>query len=192
MSGQPPGLRQTSEPSDGTLLTDIGRGNLDAFATLYDRHAGYVLALSIRVLRERQDAEDVVQEVFWQLWTGQSRYDPVRGRFTTWLFTVARNRSIDRLRRRGRAGQGDGDALPEASMDNDPEIDASQAERRRMVSDALEQLSTNQRQAVELCFFQGLSHREASDRLQSPLGTVKSRIRSALMTLERLLEPLKE
>ena len=180
--------RETQSPSDGDLLAQIDARDVDALETLYDRYSGYVLALSWRVLRERQEAEEVVQDVFWQLWEGRIRYEPARGRFATWLYTVARNRSIDRLRRRRVAGHNvvGGDVqLPQA--DSNPEADVGLAQRRSAVREALRQLPDDQRQALELCFYDGLSHREASDQLQLPLGTVKSRIRAALTRLKNSL-----
>ena len=184
--------QESRDPSDGELLARVVDHDVEALEALYDRYSGYVLALSWRVLRERQDAEEVVQDIFWQLWKGQIRYDPARGRFATWLYTVARNRSIDRVRRRGVAGRVAGaEPLPEVQAEGDPESEANRAEWRSAVRQALRQLPTEQRQALELCFYDGLSHREASDRLQSPLGTVKSRIRAALMTLKDSLETLR-
>ncbi len=183
---------ESRDPSDGELLARLEASDVDALETLYDRYAGYVLSLSWRVLREREEAEEVVQDVFWQLWKGHIRYDPARGRFATWLYTVARNRSIDRVRRRGVAGRvANPEHLPEAHAEGDPETAANRAQRRVAVHEALRQLPDNQRQALELCFYDGLSHREVSERLQSPLGTVKSRIRAALTTLKDSLETLR-
>ncbi len=181
-----------ADPTDGDLLARLNAQDVEALETLYDRYSGYVLALSWRVLRERQEAEEVVQDVFWQLWKGHIRYEPARGRFATWLYTIARNRSIDRVRRRGVAGRATrtGD-LPEPRSDSDPETETDRAERRSAVRQALRQLPDDQRRALELCFYDGLSHREASERLQSPLGTVKSRIRAALISLKGSLETLR-
>ena len=180
------------DPPDGELLARLGANDVDALEALYDRYSSYVLALSWRVLRERQEAEEVVQDIFWQLWKGQIRYDPARGRFSTWLYTVARNRSIDRVRRRSVAGRvAAAEGIPELQAEGDPESEAERTERQAAVRHAPRQLPDEQRQALELCFFDGLSHREASDRLQSPLGTVKSRIRAALMTLKDSLETLR-
>ena len=178
-----------SSEADGDLLARLATADVDALEALYDRYSGYVLALSWRVLGERHEAEEVVQDIFWQLWSGKIRYDPARGRFATWLYTVTRNRSIDRVRRLNVAGRGStGEPLPEIHADADPEDEAGQAERRSAVREALRQLPDEQRQALELCFYEGLSHREASEQLRSPLGTVKSRIRAALMSLQRTLE----
>lgn len=179
-------------PSDGELLARLRTRDVEALELLYDRYAGYVLALSLRVVRERQEAEEVVQDVFWQLWKGQIRYEPARGRFATWLYTVARNRSIDRVRRqRVTERVVDADRVPELAAGSDPESEAHRSEQQTIVRTALRQLSDDQRQALELCFYDGLSHREASERLQSPLGTVKSRIRSALVRLQASLETLR-
>ena len=179
------------DPLDGELLARLDSGDVDALEALYDRYAGYVLALAWRVLRERGEAEEVVQDVFWQLWQGRIRYEPARGRFATWLYAMTRNRSIDRLRRRSVGGRwvGEGD-FPVLQADSNPETDAARAQRRSAVREALRELPGEQRQALELCFYDGLSHREVSERLQSPLGTVKSRIRAALARLKNSLESL--
>ena len=178
--------------SDGDLLVRVGAHDVTALDALYDRYAGYVYALSWRVLREPRDAEEVVQDIFWQLWEGRIRYDPTRGRFSTWLQTVARNRSIDRRRRRQVAERGAvrQEDAPEPHHHQTPETDAQHADRRQAVQQALSQLSDDQQQALELCFYDGLSHREVAVRLDAPLGTVKSRIRAALARLKTALGPL--
>ena len=178
---------------DGDLLARLASQDVEALETLYDRYSRYVYALSWQVLRERRDAEEVVQDVFWQLWTGTIRHEPSRGRFATWLYAMARNRSIDRLRRRNVAGRSPqtAEVVPEPRDDEDPETQVSEAQRRLVVRQALEQLSDDQRRALELSFYEGLSHREVAERLSAPLGTVKSRIRTALTRLKTSLEVLR-
>ena len=183
---------ETPSVSDGDLLGRVSAHDVNALDALYDRYAANVYAVSCRILREPRDAEEVVQDIFWQRWQGRIRYDPTRGRFSTWLHTVTRNRSIDRLRRRQVATRGAmrQEDAPEPHHDETPETDAQQSDQREAVRRALSQLSRDQRKALELCFYDGLSHREVADRLEAPLGTVKSRIRAALARLKTELGSL--
>ena len=159
---------------------------------LYDRYSGFVYALALRVLGRAEEAEEVVQDVFWQLWKSQIRYDPHQGRFSTWLFVITRNRSLDRLRSKRRRPFAE--PLPtdagELVAPGDPERSASIAERRRHVLSALGQLPSEQRLALELSFYQGLTHREIAERLGEPLGTIKSRIKMAIDKLRLNLRRL--
>ena len=123
-----------------------------------------------------------MQDVFWQLWKSKIRYDPNQGRFSTWLFVITRNRSLDRLRSKRRRPLAE--PLPmnagEPVAAGDPEESASISERRRHVLSALGRLPSEQRQALELSFYQGFTHREIAERLGEPLGTIKSRIKMAM------------
>lgn len=175
-----------SNLSDGELLSRLHSGEISSLETLYDRYGGYVHALALRVLGSVEEAEEVVQDVFWQLWKTKLRYDPAQGRFSTWLFVITRSRSLDRLRskrRRPRTEPLPVDSSGPLASDN-PEESAFIAERRGHVLTALGQLPSAQRQALELSFYQGMTHREIAERLDEPLGTVKSRIKMAMDKLK--------
>ena len=135
------------------------------------------------------EAEEVVQDVFWQLWKGRVRYDARRGRLRTWLFSIARNRALDRLRRRRPAESDDPDvALAKVAAPDDPELDARSRERYGRVQAALGSLGSAQRKAIELAFYGGLSHSEIASQTGEPLGTVKSRIKRGMARLRVALD----
>lgn len=173
---------------DGDLLLRLHAQEVEALEVLYDRYCGYVRAIALRSTGSPEEADEVVQDVFWQLWKSGIRYDPGRGRFSTWLFAITRSRCIDRLRSRRRDS-----SLEPLSLDlaesgrRNPEEDAALAERQRVVLDALQQLPVPQRQALELGFYQGMTHREIAARLGEPLGTVKSRIKMGMDKLKQSL-----
>ena len=181
--------RPSATASDGELLRRLEARECDALDALYARYSAYVMGVALRILGAREEAEEVVQDVFWQLWRATLRYDPVRGRFSTWLFSVARNRSIDRLRSRPRAaGRADAAQLEGILAAADQEADAVLIERQKEVRAQLELLPGDQRRAIELAFFAGLSHAEIATRSGEALGTVKSRIRRGLLRLRERLE----
>ena len=176
--------------SDQQALERMARGDADALADLYDRHAARVYSLALRIVRDAGDAEDVVQEVFAQAWRQASRYTASRGAVTAWLLTLARSRAIDRLRaRRARPEAQGADTAATELADLAPPVDWQylSAEQIRLVRAALEQLPFLQRVAIELAYFDGLTHVEIAARLEEPLGTVKTRIRSALTKLRESL-----
>lgn len=169
----------------------VAEGDPGALAALHDRHGAAVFALCLRMLRSAEEAEEVLEDVFWHLWRHAGRYDPARGSVIVYLVTLARSRSLDRLRareRRVRLRSQVGDAtLGENSVGagggSTPFRDALANEYRARVRRALAELPAEQREAVELAFLEGLTHLEISARLGQPLGTVKTRIRSALLRL---------
>jgi RNA polymerase sigma-70 factor, ECF subfamily len=169
--------------SDATLAAGLDARDPAALAAFYDRYAGYVLAVALRVLRDRSEAEEAVQDTFWHIWNGRVRYDPVRGKFRTWVYMVARSRALDRLRRRAPAS----DALPARELVSaaaGPEDAALQQGVLRLLG----RLTRDQRDALVLAFYEGLSHQEIAERLGEPVGTVKSRIRRGLLELRAALE----
>ena len=176
---------------DYTLLRAIAESrDPSALKTLYDRHAGLVFTLCHGVLRDRADAEELLVDIFWELWDKADRYDESRGSPLTYLTTLARSRAIDRLRtRRARAGAG-GPPVALASDDRnvppvaDNPIDRmAGAERRASVRAAMAQLEPVQRQAIECAYYDGLSHSEIAAKLDKPLGSVKTWIRQGLIRL---------
>jgi RNA polymerase sigma-70 factor (ECF subfamily) len=194
----PPPVQQPSR-EDGELMRRIRRGDARAFEQLYQRHGGAVLALCLRILRDRAEAEDVLEEVFWELWQRRDRYDAERSAPFSYLMTMSRSRALDRLRfRRRREGVWQGlpaaERLPIAGEPPaaDPYEDALAAEHRVAIDGALGELPPASRIAVELNFFEGLSHREIADRLGEPLGTVKTRIRQGLLALRKTLRALRD
>lgn len=169
------------------------RGDADALAELYDRHARPVYSLALRIVQDQSDAEDLVQDVFTQAWRQASRFDASRGSVAAWLLTMTRSRAIDRLRaRRVRPDRGiDVQPSPEiADASSTADQQLLSAEQVARVRSALDALPLLQRVAIELAYYEGLTHTEIADRLEQPLGTVKTRIRLALMKLREALAGL--
>ncbi|TCJ19811.1 sigma-70 family RNA polymerase sigma factor [Rubrobacter taiwanensis] len=178
--------------SDEELLGRIVEGEGDALEALYDRHAGLVFSLARRITGDREAAEEVVQDTFLTVWRQAASYSPSRGRPYSWLVRIARNRSIDELRRmdsRERRQRRSREVLD--AYTPDPALkaveDAREAELRRLVSEALQDLPEPQREVVELSYFRGWSQVEISRRTGLPLGTVKTRMRLALSKLRNAL-----
>ncbi len=174
------------------------RGDQSAMSTLYDRYAPGVLGLALRITRERADAEDVVVDTFAQVWRDAARFESGRGSVAAWLATIARSRALDLLRARGRRHKLDDAAGSEVSTTPPAMGTATPSpmsalladERSRRVQDALATLPPPQRAALELAYFEGLSQSEIAERLDEPLGTVKTRMRLGLRRLRELLGQL--
>lgn len=182
-----------AQQEDRALLEAVACRDQEAFEQLYERYHVMVYHLAYKILRNREEAEEVVSEVFWQVWREATRYNVQRGSATAWIVTLARSRAIDALRaQRGRAIPGNEAptfSLP-SGQGNEPEGVVNLVQRALFVRQALEGLSPEQRTALELSFFGGLSHAEIAERLAEPLGTVKTRIRSAMLKLRERLRPL--
>jgi RNA polymerase sigma-70 factor, ECF subfamily len=179
----------TPDDAEG-LITRIASGDRDAFSRFYDAFAGTALGLIRRVLRDPSAAEDVLQEVFWQVWQEASRYDPRRGSPAAWVLMRARARAIDRLRSIRRREQTFVMPVNEAVARQDDgggTSAAMAAEGRRVVEHALAGLPEAQRRVIELAFFEGLTQSEIAARLGEPLGTVKTRARLGLERLRTAL-----
>ena len=176
------------------LIRRIQAHDQQAFGLLYDRLAPLVHALIQRIVGDTTEAEEVLMETFWQVWHGAASYDPLRGTVEGWIITMARSRALDCLRRRRRPGTPTTSApeTPQDALawpDATPEAAVLQDERARAVTAALATLPEEQRLAIELAYYQGLSHREIAQRLAQPLGTIKTRLRLGLTRLRNALQP---
>lgn len=172
----------------------VAQGSTDAFAALYDRHSGIVLGLLTRMLGADGTAEEVLQETFLQAWEQASRYDGSKADPRGWLLMMARSRALDRIRSRSSRENRDQKATEEGvlartiTQPRAPDRLADE-ERSRRIQAALENLPPEQRSAIELAFFEGMTHTEVAETLQAPLGTVKSRILLGMRKLRPLLTP---
>jgi len=174
-------------PSDAALLARVANADRDAFEVLYRRYVRSFFGLALRRLRDRAQAEDVTQEAFTAVWRSAESYRPERGSAGGWLYTVARNAIVDRMRRNSRVDMSS--ELPEvASPESGPDEQAEEAYRAWRVHRALEELNPNEREVIELAYWSGLSQSEVANFLGQPLGTVKTRTRSALARLADVLE----
>ena len=193
MSGAVTGPPERPQPSDEDLMHRVAAGDSDALALLFNRYSGTVYSLAYRMLNDREGAEELLNEAFVRVWRQAPSFDARRGKFSTWLMSVARNLGIDQLRsRRARPQRADPISADDTELDLpddrvDVEADVWNAERRRLIRQALQELPPPQRQALELAYFEGLTQSEISSRLGDPLGTTKTRIRLGLQKLRDLL-----
>ena len=184
------------------LLARTSLGDRAAFATLYERTSSHLFAVVLRIHRDRAQAEDILQEVYVNVWRAASSFDAAQSQPLTWLTSIARNRAIDGLRRaqtqpqlrtlgpsvEGRDAEDD-DVYDTVADDAPGPLELlSRAAESRSLAACMDKLSALQRQSVALAFFQGLSHAEVAEQLKQPLGTVKSWVRRALMTLKSCLQ----
>jgi len=177
-----------AQVTDVNLLHAIARRDEAALGSLYDRYRLILFGLLVRILSSREEAEDILQEVFIQVWKRAADFDELRGKPFTWLVTLARSRAIDRLRllsARDRVAVAAARDAPEEA--SDAALDAFQSEQRQIVAEALAELPEEQRRALVLAYFEGLTQSEIAARLGSPLGTVKTRMRSGMIKLRGLL-----
>ncbi len=185
--------------SDEVLMRAVGGGDRRALEQVYDRHMSGCYGLAMKIVRDPSVAEEIVQDVFLKLWTAPQSYVAERGKFSGWLLTLVHNRSVDRLRRARSNGQAN--ALP-LDLENDngiavgdslfdggptPYEAAWHAEESAIVRRALNLLPAAQREAITLAYYGGLTQKEIAERLGAPLGTIKTRTRSGLMHLRRVL-----
>ena len=182
-------------PSDAALAQRLLRSDVNAFEQLYHRHSRIVYSVVLRIVRQVSTAEEVVQEVFLQVWRNSSKYDASRGPFIPWLLTLARNRALDHLRlkseRQRRLEDQSEDQTGSLSQSTAaPQFERALDEKRRAerVRSLIGSLPSQQRRAIELAYFEGLSHCEIAEALKEPLGTVKSWIRNALLKLKEELQ----
>jgi len=175
-----PGRHHADAANDMRLVARIRAGEQDALAELYDRYSSVVYGVALRVLQDAAAAEDIVQDIFLQLWRKPDAFDSSRGSLVAWLAVIARHRAIDRLRQR----------RPETDIEEviiagrtDLRDETERALVIEKVRAALGEMNADQRKALELAYFQGLTHSEIAEKTGEPLGTIKTRIRSGLQTL---------
>ncbi len=177
-----------SQAASADLVGEMARGERSALERLYDRYGALVYSLALRILGRPADAEEVVQEVFLQAWRDAERYDAARGTLRTWLVTLARTRAIDALRAASRGARRA--EVPLAWDAPDPEPTRAEGiGDREIVVGAIAHLSFQQREVLDLAYYQGFTQTEIAARTGLPLGTVKTRIRSALERLRDALCP---
>lgn len=192
----PPNAASGGTADDFTLMRAIASGDASSLATLYDRYSGVVLGLCLRIVGSRAEAEEVLIDVFFQVWEQADRYEPGRGNPAAYILTITRSRAVDRVRALGRrrrldVGEERRGATPKGATRRiseeqaAPFRDAWLSERRSRIETALGGLDPAQRRVVEMSFFDDLSHSEIAEQLREPLGTVKTRIRQGLIRLRQ-------
>ncbi len=184
------GVAAVSRPSSELLLARVARGDRHAYAALYDRVGGQVYGSIRRVLRDPSQSEEVSQEVLLEVWRNASRFDASRGSANAWILTMAHRRAVDRVRseqasrnRDDRAGVRESATAPFDTVAEEVEVRLE----HEQVRSALDDLTTLQREAVELAYYGGYTYREVAELLGAPLGTVKTRLRDGLIRLRDTL-----
>jgi RNA polymerase sigma-70 factor (ECF subfamily) len=172
------------------LVLALRQGEEQALSQLYDRYGGAVYNLAYRITHDAGSAEEICLDAFLHVWRQAARFDQNHGSVSSWLFTVARSRAIDRVRAAGAAKRTEvEDGAPMSAVEQPDEL-ADLAQRRQIVRAAMAELPGPQRKALELAYYEGLSHSQIAARLGEPLGTVKTRIRQAMTALRRVLTPI--
>ena len=186
--------------ADAELVREVARGSEQALESLYDRHVRVCFGLAVKIVRDPSVAEEVVQDVFVKLWSRPETFSPDKGKFSGWLLTLVHNRSVDKLRRAKGGSNGtlvslDAENVGQMSLSEmlpdegaSPYEEVWQNERGRFVHQLLGLLPEKQRQMISMAYFEGLTQSEIAEQLHEPLGTVKTRTRSALQQLRRLQE----
>lgn len=184
---------------DRALLARIAARDEASLGALYERYSGLTFSLLLRIVRDREVAEELLQETFYHVWRGAATFDAARGPVSSWLVTIARNRGIDELRRRRREplwAPRSEQTQRELLLQSDPQADVAvlgaSTTRRAELARVLEHLPEAQRKALELVYFEGLSHAEIAARVGEPLGTVKTRIRLGLRKLRELMNGMNQ
>ena len=182
----------TPGETDRAMIARVEARDADALASLYDLYAARLLGLAARILGDTGEAEEVLQEVFLFVWRAAATFDPARGSVLAWLLVATRSRAIDRLRTRrpaARAGLTRVDRIPDKPDPSDVEADSATREWETLCRAAIAELPPEQRLALELAYFEGLTHQEISQKTSTPLGTVKTRVRLGLMKLKDRIRP---
>jgi RNA polymerase sigma-70 factor, ECF subfamily len=176
--------------ADEELMQLVYRSNADAFEVIYDRHADAAFSLAYRMCAQRALAEDIVQEAFLSLWRSRVRYDRSRGSVRTWVLGIVHNRAIDALRRRAVRDRGivDDEGLQErVAAPERTDVDVARREEAREIRDALDGLPDEQSRVIELAYFGGMTHVQIASMLDTPVGTVKGRMRLGLAKMRMTL-----
>jgi RNA polymerase sigma-70 factor (ECF subfamily) len=191
----PAPLLEPGAPSDLELMQGIQQGEPDALSELYDRYNGIIKALILRVIHNEAEADDLLQEIFMEIWNQAKNFSAQKGKPLGWMVTLARRRAIDGLRKKqayARAEerlQSETEQQPEAWVHNTTETEISRGDTRELIRKVIDSLPLAQQQAVELAFFQGMSQREIAAKTNTPLGTVKTRLE---LGLKKIYDGLKE
>ncbi|MDZ4803692.1 MAG: sigma-70 family RNA polymerase sigma factor [Candidatus Eisenbacteria bacterium] len=177
------------------LVERLRARDSSALSMLYDQYGDLIYSIARRIVKSSGDAEEVTQEVFLYAWEKADRFDPSRGSLLTWLGILARSRGIDRLRhQKSQERRKDALSLDMATepptRENDPHRELDLIEARQLVQEALGQLSREQREPIEIAYFEGLTQSEIADRLEKPLGTIKTRMRQGMIRLREAMMPL--
>ena len=179
---------------DGELLRRIAAGDRDAFAEFYDRYSTLMFSVACKILNNSNEAEDVLQETCVQIWEKAERFDPKLGKAASWAATLVRNKAIDRIRASQRRSRLAEEAGAELAITNEVADTANEAvhghDKAKLIQSAIGELPAEQRHAIELAYFSGLTQHEISKKLNEPLGTIKARIRRGLLKLRDQLEGL--
>jgi RNA polymerase sigma-70 factor, ECF subfamily len=179
-----PSAKDQPQITDSTLISRVRAGDEDALAALHDRYAQVVYSVALRVLGETTEAEDILQEIFLQLWRNPQTFDSNRGSLGAWLAVITRHRAIDHLRRR-RPESDIEDVIVAVDTRLEQTTDRNMAIAK--IRAVVDRLPVEQRKPLEMAFFEGLTHSEIASKTGEPLGTIKTRIRSALLTLRKAL-----
>jgi RNA polymerase sigma-70 factor, ECF subfamily len=183
-----------STAADDEVMAGLRGRDIAAFEALYQRFADLVYSTCLRVLADAQLAEDITQEIFIRVWRRPESFDPERGKLVTWLLSVSRNRAVDEIRSRGRRRKHefgnvvDVEERPSNKEREDPLFNAELADERERILGALAILPIEQREAIELAYFKGLTQQEIALALKQPLGTVKTRIRLGMQKLKVFMQ----
>jgi RNA polymerase sigma-70 factor (ECF subfamily) len=182
--------QKSNRNPDKVLIEQVSKGDKSAFKEIYSRFSQVTYNLAFRMLRDREDAEEVVQEIFLQIWNKAKSYDPGRGAVSTWVLNIARSRAIDKIRKVGYRDRNI--EIDEEKVNSNVDVSRNLEDRdesKNVIKQALESLPEKQRTAIELVYFEGLTHVEAADKLNEPVGTIKTRIRLGVMKLKDKIMP---
>jgi len=182
--------QKSNRELDRQLIDQVKQGDKTAFKEIYSRFSQVVYNLALRMLRDKEDAEEVVQEIFLQVWNKAYSYDSERGAVSTWILNIARSRSIDKLRTvvyRDRNTEIDEEKVN--SNDDLSRIIEDREESKNVIRQALDSLPEKQRIAIEMVYFEGLTHLETAEKLDEPVGTIKTRIRLGVLKLKDKIMP---
>lgn len=188
--GIPVMQQKSNRELDQELIEEVKNGNKIAFKEIYSRFSQVTYNLALRMLRDKEDAEEVVQEIFLQIWNKAYTYDPNRGAVSTWVLNIARSRSIDKLRTLGHKTKNI--EIDEEKVNSNEDLSRTiedREESRNVIRQALDSLPEDQRIAIELVYFEGLTHVETAEKLDTPVGTIKTRIRLGVMKLKDKIMP---